>query len=165
MKRCFAVLLLIYAQQSAGVVSQFACDNVIFSGLTFKKEKKVQVCLSGPGLSYTFGAIDKDTPELDVRVTPRDAEWVNYREQVRDMTLPEGKEAIIQGQGITLHHGQYTYQLFVGANGETHHETLKIYRQHKRLEKIKLHPDTIYTRIGDYLEEEYDIPRTHNKMW
>lgn len=162
----YAVLLLLAcAQQSFGAVSQFSCDSVIFSALTFKREKKVQVCLSGKGVTYTFGSVNAVKPELDIRVTPHEARWTNYTERVWDMSLPEGKSARVKGKGITIYNGTYSYQLFVGENGDTHYETLKVYNGNKRLEKIKLHPDTVYARIDRYLEEEYAIPRTTAANW
>lgn len=160
-----AVLLFLCTQQSYGFSSQYSCDKVIFSGLTFKKDKKVQVCINKKDIVYTFGPVGEADPELDIRVGPKEANWFKYTNNVWDSKLPPGKDVKIKGEGISIYNGQVRYQLSIGKNGETHHETIKVYNQDKRLTKIQLNPDTIYSDIDYYLEDDYDIPRIQQGIW
>lgn len=165
MKYGLATLLLLCSQQSYGFISQFSCDRVIFSGLTFKKDKQVQVCLNDHGIVYTFGPVGNTSPELDIRVAPSEANWFKYSTNIWDTKMPPGKDIKVKGEGFSIKNGTYRYQLSIGQNGETHHETIKVYHADKRLAKIRLNPNTIYSNIDYYLEDDFDIPRIQHGIW
>lgn len=85
--------------------SKYPCDQVLFEAVTANGKKEVKFCISGKGVSYTFGKVKSYQPELDIR---KPFSQVGY-------TYWRGGQA----QELRIQNGNYAYSVNGGLNVET----------------------------------------------
>lgn len=89
-----ATLFTLALSQSAfAATSQYPCDYPIMHAYTVNNTKEVKLCVSGDNISYMFGNVSDEKPELDMVIPKSDVEFYRYN----------------QGEEASITHGKYAY--------------------------------------------------------
>lgn len=88
-KMAFVGATLLTSANAFAADSKFLCDKPIIEAVTANGKKEVKICISGNGVSYTFGRVDEYRPELDIKV-PRSATLYRFMRYERDFELRNG---------------------------------------------------------------------------
>lgn len=72
---------------AVGAESQHPCDYPIMHAYTVDGDREVKLCASGDNISYTFGKIKTEKPELDILVPIEKSEFYSYENGSEEATL------------------------------------------------------------------------------
>lgn len=127
--------------QSFAATSKYPCDQVLFEAVTANGKKEVKFCISGKGVSYTFGKVKSFQPDLDIRKPFSQVGFTYWRGGM--------------AQALRIQNGNYAY----GVSGGLDVDTLTVEKAGQEISNIQLGKvieNNIYM-AGDYPIEDLGI--------
>lgn len=156
--------ILLLSHSAVAATSQYTCDRLVYSALSFRDHKEVIICISGKKISYTFGNVSVDKPELDILVQPSAAYWTKYNVNIWDTTRAPGDDYRSINNTVGIKNGNYTYEVSSGSIGDSTFDKLVVMKNNKPISKIKLRRESVELDISDYLSE-LGIERVKGNFW
>lgn len=96
---------MVISAQALAADSQYPCDQVLFEAVTANGKKEVKFCISGKGITYTFGKVKSSKPDLDIRKPFSQAGFTYWRGGM--------------AQALRIQNGNYAYSVSGGLVVET----------------------------------------------
>lgn len=144
------ILLSFSIPKAISATSKYHCNNLLFYAMDVTHKKEVRVCMSGKDLVYTFGKMNVDKPELELKQPTSKTEFAY------DIDDEENKF----GGTLSIIHYDHIYTIRGLASKVyplPNKGLLAVWKNEDNIAEIPLDPVTIIDNIKQNVEM-YNIP-------